>query len=88
MATKTENLKKALILEGFVLNINHRSNDPCYEKEVVLVNKETGIKRNAIKSVFVLTGTLRYCYNGKRTDAMNGERFAAYLLKQYGLEKA
>ena len=86
MATKTQNLIKALILEGFVWNRNHRSSDPCYEKEVVLINRETGIKRNATKSVFVLTGTLRYCYNGKRTDAMNGERFAAYLLKQHGLE--
>ena len=84
MATKTEKIHKALVLEGFV-RTEHRSNDPCYTKTVTVINRESGAKREAIKHVWVLTGTVRYAYDSKRTDAMSGESFVKYLLKQHGL---
>lgn len=84
MATKTDRIKKALELEGFK-RIEHRSSDPCYVKEVTLTNRETGVKRTAMKHVWVLTGTVRYAYDSKRTEAISGEKFVEYLLKQHGL---
>lgn len=84
MATKTDRIKKALELEGFK-RIEHRSSDPCYVKEVTLTNRETGVKRKAMKHVWVLTGTVRYAYDSKRTEAISGEKFVEYLLKQHGL---
>ena len=86
MATKTDKLIKALTFEGFTRCEESRSSRLCFQKQVTLINRADNSRRETIKYVFVMTGCLRKTYDKPNfTDSVSDDRFAAYLLKQHGL---
>lgn len=74
--TKTETLKLALLASGYK-RIEHASTNPAFRTQVM--RRSTGKVED--HTVFLLTGTLRGCWNGKRTEAIALPQLTARLLK-------
>lgn len=73
--TKTETLKRNLLASGYA-RIEHASADPAFR--IAVMRKSTGKVED--HTVFLLTGTLRGCWNGKRTEAIALPQLTARLL--------
>lgn len=73
--TKTETLRRNLLASGYE-RIEHASADPAFRARVM--RKSTGKVED--HTVFLLTGTLRGCWSGKRTEAITLPRLTLALM--------
>ena len=83
--TKTDKIIRALVWAGYT-RADSRSARTCYQKQLPFRNRETGERYTRPHFVWIMTGTVRYAYENKFTEARSGDAFAEKLVHNW--EKA